>query len=126
MKSTCIFQNISYNKNRLKKLVFFKRNEVKFKVTKLKEAEKEFENLSKEQQDLLNSDYKTIEEDGIEFVKTRFLSKKPKLFEIKTHNLRSLFKYGEDKIIVIGLIFTKDEPKTPKDQLKLAKKRLKP
>jgi len=73
---------------------------VKFKVEKLKEAQKEFDGLAKKQQEILNEDYKIIETKGIEFVKTRYLA--PKLFEIKTKDLRSLFKYEEGQIIIIG------------------------
>ncbi len=73
---------------------------MKFKVEKLKEAQKEFDGLAKKQQEILNEDYKIIETKGIEFVKTRYLA--PKLFEIKTKDLRSLFKYEEGQIIIIG------------------------
>ena len=97
---------------------------MKFKVEKLKKVEKEFRNLFKEQQDLLNEDYNDIETKGIEYVKTRPLA--PKIFEIKTKNLRSVFKYAEDQIIIIGLIFEKDSQKTPVENIKLAQKRLKP
>lgn len=97
---------------------------MKFKVEKLKKVEKEFNSLTKEQQDLLNDDYKTIEKKGIEYVWIRPLA--PKLFEIKTKDLRSIFRYAENQVIIIGLIFEKDSQKTPKDNIKLAKKRLKP
>lgn len=97
---------------------------MKFKVEKLKEAEKEYNSLSKVQQTLLEDDYKIIGTKGIEFVKTRYLA--PKLFEIKTKDLRSLFKYEADQIIIIGLIYKKDSQKAPNYYIKLAQKRLKP
>jgi mRNA-degrading endonuclease RelE of RelBE toxin-antitoxin system len=97
---------------------------VKFKIEKLKEAEKEYNSLSKEQQRLLEDDYNIIRTKGIEFVKTRYLA--PKLFEIKTKDLRSLFKYEADQIIIIGLIYEKDSQKAPNYYIKLAQKRLKP
>ncbi len=50
----------------------------------------------------------------------------PKLFEIKTKELRSLFKYEVDQIIIIGLIYEKDSQKAPNYYIKLAQKRLKP
>ncbi len=48
-----------------------------------------------------------------------------KIFEIKSNELRSLFKYKEGKIIVIGVVFVKKTQKTPKEIIKLAEKRLK-
>lgn len=97
---------------------------MKFKVDKLKEAQKEYNSLSKAQQILLQDDYNIISTKGIEFVKTRYLA--PKLFEIKTKDLRSLFKYEADQIIIIGLIYEKDSQKAPNYYIKLAQKRLKP
>jgi len=97
---------------------------VKFKVERLKEAEKEFERLSKTQQKILIEDYDIITAKGIEYVKTRYLA--PKLFEIKTKDLRSLFKYEEGQIIIVGLIYEKNSQKAPNYYIKLAQKRLKP
>jgi len=97
---------------------------VKFKVEKLKEAQKEFDSLSAKQQCLLTEDYNLINTKGIEYVKTRYLA--PKLFEIKTKDLRSLFKYEEGQILIIGLIYEKDSQKAPNYYIKLAQKRLKP
>ena len=96
---------------------------MRFNVNKLKEAQKEYDNLSKDQQSLLEEDYNNIRDKGIEFVKTRYLA--PKLFEIKTKDLRSLFKYEADQIIIIGLIYEKDSQKAPNYYIKLAQKRLK-
>ena len=45
--------------------------------------------------------------------------------EIKSNELRSLFKYKAGKIIVVGVVFVKKTQKTPKDKIKLAKQRLK-
>jgi phage-related protein len=70
----------------------------------------------------LNSDYKIIETQGIEFVKRRPLG--DSLFEIKSNDLRSLFRYEENQIILIGLIFHKKSKKTHKNKIALAKKRL--
>lgn len=97
---------------------------MKFKVGKLKEAQKEFDSLSKKQQEILDEDYSIIQTKGIEYVKTRYLA--PKLFEIKTKDLRSLFKYEENQIIIIGLIYEKDSQKAPNYYIKLAQKRLQP
>ncbi len=95
----------------------------KFKVEKLDAVNKEIAELSQEQQDLLKSEYNLIETKGIEFVRVKHLQSK--IFEIKSKELRSLFKYQEGKIIVIGVVFVKKTQKTPKDKIKLAKQRLK-
>lgn len=94
-----------------------------FKVEKLDVVNDEIAELPQELQTLLDSDYKTIETLGIEFVRVKHLQ--DKIFEIKTKNLRSLFKYQEGKIIVIGVVFVKKTQKTPKDKIKLAKQRFK-
>ena len=64
-----------------------------------------------------------IENQGIEFVRVKPIQKD--IFEIKSNELRSLFKYTAGKIIVIGVVFVKKTKKNPKDKIKLAKKRLK-
>lgn len=96
---------------------------MKFTVEKLPQAEAEIETLEKSQQDLLRNEYSKIETQGIEFVRVRPLQKD--IFEIKSNELRSLFKYTAGKIIVIGVVFVKKTQKTPKDKIKLAKQRLK-
>lgn len=87
------------------------------------QAEAEIEALEKSQQDLLRNEYSKIETQGIEFVRVRPLQKD--IFEIKSNELRSLFKYTAGRIIVIGVVFVKKTQKTPKDKIKLAKQRLK-
>ena len=87
------------------------------------QAEAEIEALEKSQQDLLRDEYSKIETQGIEFVRVKPLQKD--IFEIKSNELRSLFKYKAGKIIVIGVVFVKKTQKTPKDKIKLAKQRLK-
>jgi phage-related protein len=42
------------------------------------------------------------------------------IFEIKSNELCSLFKYKAGAIIVIGVVFVKKTQKTPKDKIKLA------
>lgn len=92
-----------------------------FKVEKLDAAEKEISELEPRQRELLLEDYKKIESQGIEFVLVKHL--KNKVFEIKTNEIRSLFKYQQGKIIVVGVVFVKKTQKTPKEKLKLAKQR---
>ena len=90
---------------------------------KLEIVEQEILQLNKEQQEFLNGDYSKIENSGIEFVKVRPIQ--DKIFEIKSNEIRSLFKYEKNQIIVIGVVFVKKTQKTPKEKIKLAKKRLK-
>ena len=95
---------------------------VKFTVEKTLAAETEINALEQFQKDLLNKEYETIEKQGIEFVRVKHLQKE--IFEIKSNELRSLFKYKAGAIIVIGVVFVKKTQKTPKDKIKLAIKRL--
>ena len=94
-----------------------------FKVKKLNAANEEISRLEQNQQELLKNEYETIENKGIEFVKVKHLQ--GKIYEIKTKEIRSLFKYQSGKIIIIGIVFVKKTQKTPKEIIKLAKKRLK-
>ncbi len=96
---------------------------MKFKVEKLSAVESEISALNESQKNLLKSEYKKIEQQGIEFVKVKPLQKK--IYEIKSNELRSLFKYKEDRIIIVGVVFVKKTQKTPKEIIKLAEKRLK-
>ena len=94
-----------------------------FKVEKLPAADEEISALEQAQQELLKSEYAKIEQQGIEFVRVKSLQSQ--IFEIKSNELRSLFKYQEGRIIVIGVVFVKKTQKTPPEKIKLAKKRLK-
>ena len=96
---------------------------MKFKVEKLPQAQAEIDSLEQAQKDILEEDYAKIQNQGIEFVRVKPIQKD--VFEIKTNELRSLFKYQAGKIIVIGVVFVKKTQKTPKEKIKLAKQRLK-
>ena len=96
---------------------------MKFTVEKLPQAEAEIKDLEESQQKLLGGEYTKIETQEIEFVRVKPLQKD--IFEIKSNELRSLFKYKAGKIIVVGVVFVKKTQKTPKDKIKLAKQRLK-
>ena len=96
---------------------------MKFKVEKLPQAEAEIKDLEEYQQKLLSEEYTKIETQGIEFVRVKPIQKN--IFEIKSNELRSLFKYKAGKIIVVGVILIKKTQKTPKEKIKLAIKRLK-
>ncbi len=96
---------------------------MRFTVEKLPQAEAEIAALELSQQELLSNEYSKIETLGIEFVKVKAIQNG--IFEIKSNELRSLFKYKERKIIVVGVVFVKKTQKTPKEKIKLAKLRLK-
>ena len=96
---------------------------MQYKIEKLKQAQKEIDDLTKQQKSALEDDYKTIENRGLEYVKRRYL--REGLFEIKTKDVRSLFKYKEESVILIGLVYEKRTEKAPDYYIKLALKRLK-
>ena len=96
---------------------------MKFTVEKLPQAKAEIDSLEQSQKDMLEADYKKIQEQGIEFVRVKPIQKE--IFEIKTNELRSLFKYASGRIIVVGVVFVKKTKKTPQEKIKLAKQRLK-
>ena len=96
---------------------------MKFAVEKLPAVAAEIEALEQSQKELLDKEYETIEKQGLEYVRVRPLQKE--IFEIKSNELRSLFKYKAGTIIVIGVVFVKKAQKTPKEKIKLAVKRLK-
>lgn len=96
---------------------------MKFTVEKLPAVAAEIEALDQSQKELLNKEYETIEKQGLEYVRVRPLQKE--IFEIKSNELRSLFKFKAGAIIVIGVVFVKKTQKTPKEKIKLAIKRLK-
>ena len=79
--------------------------------------------MEESQQKLLSDAYSKIETQGIEFVRLKPIQKD--IFESKSNELLSLFKYKAGKIIVVGVVFVKKTQKTPKDKIKLAKQRLK-
>lgn len=112
---TYIFENVDKFKN-------YDIN-IKFTVEKLPQAKAEIDSLEQSQKDMLEADYKKIQEQGIEFVRVKPIQKE--IFEIKTNELRSLFKYAAGRIIVVGVVFVKKTKKTPKEKIKLAKQRLK-
>ena len=95
---------------------------MKFTIEKLPAAESEISALEQSQKDLLKNEYEKIEQQGIEFVKVKPLQKK--VYEIKSNELRSLFKYKEGRIIVIGVVFVKKTQKISKETIKPAEKRL--
>ena len=94
-----------------------------YKVEKTKQAENEYNELTKEQRELLDTDYKLIETEGLERVSTKKLEKD--MFEIRTERLRSLYTYKEGALIIVVTIFMKSTQKTPEQYKKLARQRIK-
>ena len=85
---------------------------MKFTVEKIPQAKAEIESLEQSQKNMLEADYTKIQEQGIEFVRVKPIQKE--IFEIKTNELRSLFKYKAGKIIVVGVVFVKKHRKFQK------------
>ncbi len=96
---------------------------MRFVIKKLRQAEKEINKLTEIQKKALKDDFYTIENKGIEYVKRRNL--RDGLFEIKTNDVRALFRYEENQVILIGLVYEKRSQKAPDYYIKLALKRLK-
>ena len=94
-----------------------------YKVKKIKQAEHEYDALTKELQELLDNDYKTIETEGLERVSTKKIEKD--MYEIRTSNLRSLYTYQDGALIIVVTIFIKTTNKTPESAKKAARKRIK-
>lgn len=94
-----------------------------YKVKKIKQAEHEYDSLTKEQQELLDNDYNLIETEGLERVSTKKIEKD--MYEIRTSNLRSLYTYQDGALIIVVTIFIKTTNKTPEWAKKAARKRIK-
>lgn len=93
---------------------------MQYEVILTKEAKENLYSLEKHQQEKLFSDYSAIQNESINTVIVKPLGKK--IFEIKTDNLRSLFVYQKDRVIIIGVIFIKKTQKTPKQYIEKALK----
>lgn len=93
---------------------------MKYTVKILPEAQDDMDKLEKSQTKKLKIDYKTVQDVDIDAVNVNSLGNK--LFEIKTSELRSLFEYRKDKIIVIAVVFIKKTQKTEEIYIKRAKK----
>ena len=92
---------------------------MRYDIILTKEAKEDLNSLEPFQREKLLSDYSVIQIESINAVNTRPLGNK--LFEIKTDNLRSLYMYRKDKIIIIiGVIFIKKTQKTPKQYMEKA------
>ena len=84
---------------------------MKFDVYLTNEAQENLKQLEKIEQKKVLKAIDIIENVDIESVNTRPLT--DKIYEIKTDNVRSLFTYAKNQIIIIALIFIKKTQKTP-------------
>lgn len=96
---------------------------MKFKVEKIKQAEKEYNSLTSSQKELLDEDYAKIENEGLERVSTKKIEKN--IYEIRTAELRSLYTYQDGAIIIVVTIFVKTTNKTPEWAKQIARQRIK-
>ena len=93
---------------------------MKYKINYEKQAEKDLEKLDIESQNIILEAIEIIENQGIEYVTTRYLGKK--LYEIKASYMRAIYKYKDNQIILVGVIFKKKSQKTPKNIIERAEK----
>lgn len=96
---------------------------MKFKVEKIKQAEKEYNSLTSAQKELLDEDYAKVENEGLERVSTKKIEKN--IYEIRTAELRSLYTYQDGAIIIVVTIFVKTTNKTPEWAKQIARQRIK-
>lgn len=93
-------------------------NLMKYTVKILPEAQDDINKLEKFQINKLFADYKTVQEIDIKAVVVNSLGNK--LFEIKTNELRSIFQYQKEQIILISVVFIKKTQKTEATYIKQA------
>ena len=96
---------------------------MKFIVDITDEAKEDFKKLDKNAQKKITRAFEWIEEYDIEFVETKHLE--DDLYEIITDNVRALYGYQKEQIIVIAVIFLKKTQKTPVKFKEKAKRILK-
>jgi len=96
---------------------------MKFIVDITDEAKEDFKKLDKNAQKKITRAFEWIEEYDIEFVETKHLE--DDLYEIITDNVRALYGYQKEQIIIIAVIFLKKTQKTPVKFKEKAKKILK-
>lgn len=84
---------------------------MKYQVLLTDEATKDFNALEKIERKKILKAFDIIENVDIAAVNTRPLT--DKLLEIKADNVRALYVYSKNKLIIVGLIFIKKTQKTP-------------
>ena len=93
-----------------------------FEVNLTDEAREQLFNLDKNSVKKAVKDYKKFEVYGDKGVNSRPLGLG--LFEIKTDNIRSIYSYENNKIIIVGVVFMKKTQKTPKAMIEQAIKNI--
>jgi phage-related protein len=90
-------------------------------IIKTKEAQKDYIKLEKFYQEILDKEYNRIEKQNS--TKGIYIKNiKKEIFEIKTGDLRSLFAFKNDNLIIVAVIFIKKSQKTPEILIKRATK----
>lgn len=85
---------------------------MKYQVLLTEEATTDLSNLEIIEKKKVLKAFDIIENVDIKAVNTKQLDNK--LFEIKTDNIRSVYAYSKNKVIIVALIFLKKTQKTPK------------
>jgi phage-related protein len=95
---------------------------LKYTVIILDEALEELAAMAKEYSAKAKAAYSIISDEGIECVNTKPL--RDGLFEIKTGQVRSLYVYDDNRVILIAVAFLKKSDKTPAKLMKQARNRV--
>ncbi len=95
---------------------------MEFEVELTDQAEEQLLNLDKASQKKVIKDIEKFKALGKNAVDSRDLDKN--LYEIRSNNIRSIYTYKNNRMIIIGLIFMKKSQKTPKRYIIQAKKNL--
>ena len=93
---------------------------MKYIVDLADEAKEDFRSLDRSSQKKLTKDFEQIEEYDISFVKIKHLEED--IYEIIADNIRALFGYKNNEVIVVTVIFLKKTQKTPKKFKERAKR----
>ncbi len=96
---------------------------MRFVVELTDEAKDDFRALDKSSQKKISKAFEWIEEYDIDFVKTKHLE--DDLYEIITDNIRALYGYTNNQLIIVAVIFLKKTQKTPVKFKEKAKRILK-
>jgi len=93
---------------------------MKYRVDITDEAKQDFRTLDKNSQKKIARCFEWIEEYDLNFVYTKPIG--ANLFEIKQDDIRALYGYKDNQIIVVAVIFLKKTQKCPKIYIEKAKR----
>lgn len=96
---------------------------MKYKVFLTDEAKEDLSCLEKIEKKKVIKSINVVEQADIDAVNTRPLTRN--LYEIKSDNVRSIYAYDKDQIIIIAVIFIKTTQKTPLKYIEKAEKIIK-